>query len=120
MKVFRRALALFAACFIVSCGSKSSENRDSNGEINGSVGAGGGLPHPVGSGGSFGSSDSDAGPPSLHPEFDWTVNGGAVCYPYQPETNREFQNACEEGCVPFTTALPLLRSDGNLPALPNP
>jgi hypothetical protein len=81
MKVFRRALALFAACFIVSCGSKSSENRDSNGEINGSVGAGGGLPHPVGSGGSFGSSDSDAGPPSLHPEFDWTVDGGAVCYP---------------------------------------
>lgn len=111
-------IAVLTGCAVLGCGSKNSDGGDIDLGINGSLGAGGRKPGSTGTGGDTGSSGADGGPASLHPEFDWSADGGDVCYPYPPETNRELLNACEDGCVPFTLALPLLRSDGSLPPLP--
>lgn len=47
------------------------------------------------------------------------AGGGGDCFGGTPKTNVEFLNACTTAdCGKFTTALPLLKTDGTLPPLP--
>jgi hypothetical protein len=47
------------------------------------------------------------------------AGGGSDCFGGTPKTNVELLNACTSAdCGKFTTALPLLKTDGTLPPLP--